>query len=150
MSGESTVEDRITLSRLLERLVASLNQLKEPSFSLKELNERGVTTSFQDFPCLFDLRHESQSASGTVVTHIRSGLKQIPVDRVSVPCCGVSPAVKEGGRCLTCLEVSMEHSKTSAWKAFWGSQAVRALVVVATAALSGYCCVWLAKCAGMK
>lgn len=121
-------EDGITFSKLLEGVVSSLNQFKEPLFTKKELEKKGITSLFRNLPCTLNIRLETNDALETVVTSIRSELKHTRVE-TSTPESG--DASRTEPKYLTYVEVGIEHSKTSLGKAFWESRLVRSLSIIA-------------------
>lgn len=125
---EETEKGEISLSKLLEGVVSSLNQLKEPLFSQKELNEKGITSSFQNLPCTFNIRLETNDASETAITSVKSELKRTRVAATTHENCTVS---SDEPRYLTYVEIGIEHSKTSLGNSFWDSRWVRGLSIIA-------------------
>lgn len=118
-------DTNIPFSKFLEEIIASLNQLKEPSFAKGELEEKGITSSFQNLPCTFRISLTRRSALGTTTTCVCSELQHILTERIM--------KVNEkttNEKYLTYVKVGIDHNKSSSMSVFWGSRIVRLLCVI--------------------
>ena len=97
----------ITLSELLEGVTESLKKLKEPLFSKEKLEKTGIVSSFQNFPCTFDICHTKDDGENEETTRIRSELKHILKKRFSSRARGGK--VCSGEKYLTYVDVGIEH-----------------------------------------
>lgn len=97
----------ITLSELLKGVTESLNRLKEPSFSKEELERKGVVSSFQNFPCTFDICYTKDDGKNEETTRIKSEFRHILKKRFLSRARGGK--VCSGEKYLTYVDVGIEH-----------------------------------------
>ena len=127
----------ITLSELLKGVTESLNRLKEPSFSKEELERKGVVSSFQNFPCTFDICYTKDDGKNEETTRIKSEFRHILKKRFLSRAQGEKTC--SGEKYLTYVDVGIEHcvkpSKLGIW---WKKAGCVALgVIVALFVLVG-------------
>lgn len=126
MGGKS---EGITLSEFLKEMTESLNRLKEPAFSKEELEKRGITSSFQNFPCTFDICHTKEGWRGHETTRIKSSLKHILTSKCSSH--DKELVAQNEETYLTYVEVEIEHHTASSWFGILIKKIVRVGVVTA-------------------
>lgn len=136
-SDGSNKDKAVALSELIDGMIESLKQLKNPSFSNADLKKLGIALSFQDLPCTFDICLTKETGTNEETTRIRRELKQILKKKFSSQVRGGK--VYSGEKYLTYVDVGIEHCvKPSKRGAGWKNAGVVALgVIVALLALVG-------------
>ena len=118
---------RVTLSEFFKGVTENLNKLKEPVFSKEELERRGITSSFQNFPCVFDICRTKEGWFKHETTRIKSSLKHILTSKCSSQ--DKELAVQE--TYLTYVDVGIEHyEKLAKWLSVIGKIVCWVLAVV--------------------
>ena len=146
MGGKS---EGITLSEFLKEMTESLNKLKEPAFSKEELESCGITSSFQDFPCTFDICRTKESLCGRETTRIKSSLKHILTSRCSSH--DKELVAQNEETYLTYVEVEIEHHTASSWFGILIKKIVHVgLVIVTIVASIGGGYYLIERCLGQK
>lgn len=135
-------DESVTLSKLLEGVTESLNRLKEPSFSKKELESHGIVTSFQNLPCTFDISISKKTTREQQYTRIRSSPKRVFTRECSAKD-GDNQDVSGKERCFTYIEVGIEHHTSSCWFGFWNSRIVQLILIAIVAVLAIWGTSWL-------
>ena len=122
---------RVTLSEFFEGVTENLNKLKEPVFSKEELERRGITSSFQNFPCVFDICCTKEGWVKHETTRIKSSLKHILTSKCFLNDKELVAPNKE--MYLTYAEVGIEyHITSSSWVLLFKRIISVVLIVVAT------------------
>lgn len=132
----SDANKNIPFSKFLEGIVASLNQLKEPSFAKGDLEEKGITSSFQNLPCTFNISLTRRSALGTTTTCMRSELQHILTEKTMS-----EKATNE--KYLTYVKVGIDHNESFLMNVFLESRIVRlfCVILIVLLILGGSLCV---------
>ena len=131
-------DTNIPFSNFLEEIIASLNQLKEPSFAKGELEEKGITSSFQNLPCTFNISLTKRSVLGTTTTCMRSELQHILTEKTM----NVNEKATNE-KYLTYVKVGIDHNKSSSMSVFLESRIVRlfCVILIVLLILGGSLCV---------
>ena len=135
--GEKSKAETVALSEVIDGVIKGLKQLNDLSFSTEELKGVGVTSSFQNLPCMFDICLTEDDGEKEKTIRVKREMKQILKKRFSSQMRG--QRIGFGEKYQTYVNVGIEHSvKPVKWKSrFWQSVAVGAVVSVIILAIVG-------------
>lgn len=134
---------RVTLSEFFEGVTENLNKLKEPVFSKEELERHGITSSFQNFPCVFDICCTKEGWVKHETTRIKSSLKHILTSKCFLNDKELVAPNKE--MYLTYVEIGIEYHTTSSCWALLVKRIISVGLIVATTMLTIFFCKLLDK-----
>lgn len=130
--------EKVTLDELLKELVGCLNKFKTPTFSNKDLEKKGISTSFQNLPCTINLKLNTRDWTKSSTTLVKSEFKHLLTSRESVSDKCASDKTNCNETYLTYVEIGVEQTTVTFWRRFRGSWFVRSLCIGILV-----CVVWL-------
>ena len=113
--GDKSKAKTVALSEVIDGVIKDLKQLNDFSFSTEELKGVGITSSFQDLPCMFDICLTEDDGENEKTIRVKRELKHILKKRFL-------PQTQEqrtgyGEKYQTYVNVGIEHCvKSAKWK----------------------------------